>query len=68
MNAKPPPDDNDDDEDGRRRNALFALAAVVAIVALGFLLVWKMYQNEKLQECALSGRRDCAPIEVPDSR
>ena len=42
-------------------SALLALAVVVVIVVLGFLLVWKMWQNEKLQECYATGRRDCAP-------
>jgi hypothetical protein len=66
--AHPPPPDDDEEERNRRRNAVIALGAVVVIVVLGFLLVWKMYENEKLQECVLSGRRDCAPIDVPDSR
>lgn len=64
----PPPPDEDDDEGHRRWTFLLALAAVFAIVAIGLLIVWKMWQNEKLQECLLTGRRDCAPIEIPDSR
>ena len=69
MNETPPfPPDDEDDEDGRRRSAIIALAAVVVIVVLGFLLVWKMWQNEKLQECYATDRRDCAPIDVPQSR
>ena len=63
----PPPDDEDDDG-SRRRSFVLALAAVVVIVVLGFFLVWKMWQNEKLQACIMSGRRDCAPIDIPDSR
>jgi hypothetical protein len=47
---------------------VLALAAVIVIVVLGFLLVWKMWQNEKLQECYATGRHDCAPIDIPDSR
>ncbi|HEX4078916.1 MAG TPA: hypothetical protein VHX61_08605 [Rhizomicrobium sp.] len=61
-----PPDDGD--EDDRRWSFLLTLAVVVVIVAVGFLLVWKMWQNEKLQECVMTGRRDCAPIDVPASR
>jgi hypothetical protein len=63
----PPPDEDDDNEDDRRWTFLLALAAVVAIVVIGLMIVWKMWQNEKLQECVLSGRRDCGPIEIPDS-
>lgn len=69
MNTEPPPPPDDEEEDGdSRRNVVLVLAVVVVIVVLGFLLVWKMWQNEKLQECYATGRRDCAPIEVPDSR
>jgi hypothetical protein len=65
MADAPPPED---DEGNRQRGTLLALAAVVVIVVIGFLLVWKMWQDEKLQECYETGRRDCAPIDVPDSR
>lgn len=68
MSPLPPQDENEDDDDGRRRSVLLALAVVAVIVIGGFFLVWKMWQNEKLQECYASGRRDCAPIDVPDSR
>jgi hypothetical protein len=69
-NAMPPPPPKDDDDDGgdRQRGVILGVVAAVVIVVLGFLLVWKMWQNEKLQECVLSGRRDCAPIDIPDSR
>ncbi len=53
-----PPPDNDDG----RWTILLALAALIALVVIGFLLVWNMWQNEKLQECLIAGRRDCAPI------
>ncbi|HEX4156857.1 MAG TPA: hypothetical protein VHY79_00140 [Rhizomicrobium sp.] len=69
MNALPPPPPDDEyDDPNRRRNLVLALAGIVVIVVLGFFLVWKMWQNEKLQECYATGRRDCAPIDIPDSR
>jgi heme/copper-type cytochrome/quinol oxidase subunit 2 len=61
----PPSDEHD--EDDRRWTFLLALAAVVVIVVVGFLLVWKMWQNEQTQECLITGRRDCAPIDIPAS-
>lgn len=63
----PPPPDEEDDENDRRWTFLLTLAVVVAIVVIGLVIVWKMWQNEKMQECLLSGRRDCAPIEIPES-
>jgi len=64
-NLQPPDDDNGGDD--RRGSFLLALAAVLVIVVVGFLIIWKMWQNEKLQECLMTGRGDCAPIDVPDS-
>jgi hypothetical protein len=60
-----PPDEDDDNEPGW--SFLLALGAVTVIVVVGFLIVWKMWQNEKMQECVMTGRRDCAPIDVPQS-
>jgi hypothetical protein len=61
----PPPDK--DEEDGDPLIVVLALAAVVIIVVLGFLLLWKMRENEKMQDCLMTGRRDCAPVAVPDT-
>jgi uncharacterized membrane protein YebE (DUF533 family) len=58
-----PPDD--DDEARRSKSNLLIAAAVVAIVALGMWLAYAVYQNLQLQKCILEGRRDCAPIEIP---
>lgn len=64
MNLSPPEDDENGDD---RWTFVLALGAVIVIVVVGFLLVWKMWQNEKMQECLISGRRDCAPIDIPAS-
>ncbi len=64
MNAmSPPPPDDDDDDD--RRGSFIGLAVVLVVAAIGFLIVWKMRQNEKMQECLLTGRRDCAASASP---
>ncbi len=68
MDAQTPPPDDEHDDANRQRNFVLAMAAVGVIVGLGLFLVGKMWQNEKMQECLMSGRRDCAPIDVPDSR
>jgi hypothetical protein len=68
MNAMSPPPPDDGDDDDRRGSFLVGLAVVLVIVAIGFLIVWKMRQNEKMQECLLTGRRDCAATNLPDSR
>jgi hypothetical protein len=59
-----PPDDDDDEAQRTRANLLLA-AALAVIVVLGLWLAHAVYQNLQLQKCELEGRRDCAPIAVP---
>lgn len=54
-----------DDQDRSRRRSLIALAVVVAIFVVSWILVQELYQSEKLQDCLLSGRTNCAPIATP---
>lgn len=56
---------NPDEQNPSRRGSLIALAVVVVLFAVGWLLAHELYQGEKLQDCLLSGRTDCAPIETP---
>lgn len=64
MNLPPDPDD----EDGDPWIVLMAVGAVVLVVVIGFLILWKMRENERMQECVMTGRRDCAPIAIPSTR
>ena len=57
-----------DEQDRSRRRSLLALAVVVALFALSLVLVHELYQSEKLQDCLMSGRTNCAPIETPPGR
>ena len=62
------PDDHRDVEDERSRTNLILLAVAVVVVVAGVWLVNKMVDMRRMQECAESGRHNCAPIEVPDRR
>jgi hypothetical protein len=55
-----------DDDDGTQRSNLLLFAVFIVIVAVGFLIVWKLHEDLQLQNCLISGRRDCAPVEIPD--
>jgi hypothetical protein len=46
-----------------RRSALIALGAVVLLFVVGWLLARTLYTNGKLEDCLLSGRTNCAPID-----
>jgi hypothetical protein len=57
--------DDDDDHHDNRRGALFGLAAVVVLLIVGWLLARSLYSSARLQDCLLSGRTNCAPIQTP---
>jgi len=47
-----------------RRGALVALVAVLLLVLGGFWLVHALQHMSRIQDCALSGRTNCAPIQA----
>ena len=51
-----------------RRPALIGLAIVLALVVAGYFLMTALRQNASLEDCLMSGRRNCAPIEAPAPR
>ena len=48
-----------------RRGALIGLAVILALVVGGYFLVTALQRNAALEDCLMSGRRNCAPIETP---
>jgi len=54
-------------DDYRHRMAMNLLTLAVALVLIGsgLWLTSKLVENRNLQDCFLSGRRNCAPISVP---
>ena len=61
----------DDDHGGRssepdpRRPALIGLALILALVAGAYLLITALQRNAALEDCLMSGRRNCAQIDMP---
>ncbi len=58
------PDLRDDGPDSRRP-AVIGLAVVLVLVVAGYFLMTALRHNANLEDCLMSGRRNCAPIEVP---
>jgi hypothetical protein len=56
-------DDKDDDQTGPRRGALIALIVVVALVAGGLWLSQALRGSGRIQDCVMSGRTNCAPVQ-----
>ena len=58
--------ENDDrGTDDRRTAALMGLVIVLALAIAGVVLVRDLGAESKLEDCLMSGRTNCAPIEVP---
>jgi hypothetical protein len=51
--------------DERRTAALIGLIIVLALAIAGIVLFRELRKNAQLEDCLMSGRTNCAPIEVP---
>ena len=62
------PADRDDEEteSERRRTNIILLVGAILIVGGGIWLVNALVDARKSEECFESGRRNCAPIQVPE--
>jgi len=58
--------DEPETESERRRANMILLAGALVIVAGGIWLVNALVDARKSEECFESGRRNCAPISVPE--
>ena len=47
-----------------RIGAVVALIAVLALLVVGIALQRQMRANSQTEDCLLSGRKNCAPIDV----
>jgi hypothetical protein len=60
---------SEDGDDGERRSrALIGLIVILALAILGVVLVQQLRKESALEDCLMSGRTNCAPIEVPANR
>lgn len=57
-------DDDNRETDDRRTAALMGLAVVLSLAVAAILLVRDLGKESKLEDCLMSGRTNCAPIEV----
>jgi hypothetical protein len=60
-----PFEDDERKADDRRTAALMGLALVLALALAGIVLVRDLGEKSKLEDCLMSGRTNCAPIEAP---
>ena len=57
--------EDDRESDDRRTAALMGLALVLSLAIAGVVLVRDLGKEAKLEDCLMSGRTNCAPIEIP---
>lgn len=58
-------EDADREADRRRTAALIGLIIILALAIASLLLVRELGKESKLEDCLMSGRTNCAPIELP---
>ncbi len=58
----------DDEPEPDRRASTVALVVALVIVVVGYLLITEIFDNTKIDDCNLAGRKNCVPIEVPAHR
>ena len=51
------------EEPGSRRGALLGLAVALLLIIIGLILVKVLGASGRLQDCEMSGRTNCAPID-----
>ena len=57
--------DGDRETDERRTAALIGLIICLALAIAGVVLIRDLGRESRLEDCLMSGRTNCAPIEIP---
>ena len=55
--------DNNED-DSSRRGPLIAMGVVVLLVVVGWFVTRALHNSTKLEDCLMSGRTNCTPLET----
>jgi hypothetical protein len=53
-----------DNDNRNQRGAMVALGVVVFLFVVGWLLARELYSNGKMEDCLMSGRTNCAPLDT----
>ncbi len=48
----------------RRRGPWIALVVVLVVAGAGWVVIDRLMTMSKLEDCVMSGRKNCAPVEV----
>jgi hypothetical protein len=56
---------SEQNDEARRTAALMGFIVILLLAIAGVILVRELGKKSKLEDCLMSGRRNCAPIELP---
>lgn len=59
---------NGDEQPGSRRAAVAGLVVVLVLVVIAYFLVEALRNESNREDCLMSGRTNCAPIDVPSHK
>lgn len=51
-------------QNGAQRRSMIALGVIVVLFVVGWILARELYSNEKIEDCVMSGRTNCVPLDV----
>lgn len=60
--SEPTPEANGQAPSPSPKRALAVLALILALALGGWFLVERMSSDSSIQDCVMSGRKDCAPV------
>ncbi len=52
-----------DNQKANQRRSMIALGVVVVLFVVGWILARELYANGKIEDCVMSGRTNCVPID-----
>jgi hypothetical protein len=55
---------NRNKETGNQRRSMIALGVVVLLFLIGWFLARELYADSKMEDCVMSGRTNCAPLDT----
>ena len=53
-----------DSQKQNQRRSMMALGVVVLLFVVGWILAHELYANGKIEDCVMSGRTNCVPIDT----
>jgi hypothetical protein len=63
--AKPAPADMEDPE-GPHPFGMFPVIVLLVLILVGLIVAFKLRDVSNLQDCVMSGRKNCAPVDTTD--